>query len=470
VENCASFTDSQPKAVEMNKFNRNWVWDVDPDNVDIHTVVYSQQDDEDVEAYLGVPTCKDDAPEGGFYGLVVCPGKGNKKRRHTPWIYHYVSQGIVTMTIDVENRGNAITDAVAWIKSDAAHALAPINNDRITLMGYSAGAFSVIDRAFNKAKGDDVYLHIAINGVQEDDTTIFEQGYPILLVQSQNDGMFNGVDGWREGVMPWIKAQNETTHNIKLLAYKLGGHQSIQNGNFFYETHRFMMDPDNYYPPAGDEGDDGEFTTGSNPATWVTKHAELGCLTNDDGIEPIMYMDVWNPQAGELVCSQFCLQTKGCVAIDWFKRLPSTEGVMKDNANCALFAQSCENPTYAGGSHYVKLEDYPHAPNTAFCKPPTPEPPTVPPTPAPTIRDLSACEFDYLEEDEKDCPSGEELASAEECIQVPWDWEWLGGVSQKSQISGCYVQKSSKQVGWNTHENDNGPKSKNFRRLCARCP
>merc|ERR1712217_667588 len=107
---------------------------------------------------------------------------------------------------------------------------------------------------------------------------------------------------------------------------------------------KFITDPVSYAPPADARG---IFSKGSFASSPVTMVSDKACITNDDGIEPIITINMWTGNTGYATCLGACKQVKGCVAFDYLKKKDG------DGMNCALWSESCTTPTYVGGDHWT---------------------------------------------------------------------------------------------------------------------
>merc|ERR1719493_386782 len=90
------------------------------------------------------------------------------------------------------------------------------------------------------------------------------------------------------------------------------------------------------------------------------KKYSKACVTNDDGIEPIITINLWTGNTGYATCLGACKQVKGCVAFDVLKK--KTE----DGMNCILWSESCTTPTYDSGDHWT-WKGYDGPATAAFC-------------------------------------------------------------------------------------------------------
>merc|ERR1712190_8297 len=235
----------------------------------------------------------------------------------------------------------------------------PVNKDNIHLMGYSAGAQGVLTNGLNAANTKKLQSFTVVSGINPKKfLDHYAEPNPILLIQAQNDGMYGAATKWGE-VSGWAAEQAELDGgSTKFLAYKDGGHQPVQQTSFFSEVLKFIKDPTNYVPPAAP---DSIFSAGSFASSPVTAISEtLSCLSNDEGIEPILTINLWSGNTGYATCLGACKQVKGCVAFDVLKTKTD------DGMNCALFSQKCADPQYAGGSHWT-WAGYKGTATSAFC-------------------------------------------------------------------------------------------------------
>jgi len=316
--------------------NPKWVWELGGYVFD--EIWYSNHDDKDWTAYIGYPDCA--APEGGFPGLVIMPGRSLKKIRHKFWVAMFASHGVVALAPDVGKAGYAIKDARKLLEETTEY---PVNNGNIHLMGYSAGAQGVLTNGLNAANTKKFQSFTVVSGINNKKLLDhYAEPNPILLIQAQNDGMYGAAGQW-DKVSGWAAEQAELDGGkTKFLAYKDGGHQPVQQASFFSEVLKFIQDPVSYTPP-GDAG--GIFSSGTFESSPVTEVHDKSCITNDDGIEPIITINLWSGNTGQATCLGACRQVKGCVAFDYYKKAA-------DGMNCALWSESCTTPTYVGGSHW----------------------------------------------------------------------------------------------------------------------
>jgi len=317
--------------------NPDWVWEVAGYGLD-DDVWYSNHDGKDHTAYVGYPTCS--APPGGFPGVIMMPGKGRKRVRHKFWVIMYASQGMVAMAPDVVGGRNAmgIKDGLLFLQTTDVY---PVSKTDISLMGYSAGAQGVLSNALDPVKTKQFKSFTVVSGINpkmiQDHST--SEVNPTLLIQAQNDGMYGAAKEW-DVVNGWAEAQIATDGGqSRFMRYKDGGHQPMQQRNFFSETFKFMKDPENYVVPTNPGS---IFTSGSFSPSPVTKvHAGSGCFLNDDGIEPILTTNLWDGNTGEATCLSACMQVKGCVSFDIMKAALARDfGQM----NCVLFSKTCTKP------------------------------------------------------------------------------------------------------------------------------
>jgi len=254
----------------------------------------------------------------------------------------FASHGMVAIAPDVGRNAQGIKDARLFLQTTEDYPVDPTN---IHLMGYSAGAQGVLSNGLDPVRTTHFTSFVVISGIHPKNL----QGHssntnPILLIQAQNDGIYGAAGSWPV-VTSWVDTQIASDNGkTKFLAYKDGGHQPIQQCNFFYEALKFMKDPDNYVVPSNPGS---IFTSGSFSASPVTKIHSKGCYVNGDGIEPMITMNVWSGNTGQATCLAACKQVKGCVAFDWLKKKAA------DGMNCALFTESCTTPLQPSGFHYT---------------------------------------------------------------------------------------------------------------------
>jgi len=321
---------------DLVEVNPDWVWEIGGYGFD--EVMYSHHDDKDWYAYVGYPTCS--GPADGFPGLVIMPGRSLKKIRHKFWVAMFASHGVVAIAPDVGKAGYAIKDSRIYLEETTEY---PVNPDNIHLMGYSAGAQGVLTNGLNAANTKKFQSFTVVSGINPKKfLDHYAEPNPILLIQAQNDGMYGAAGQW-DAVSGWAAEQAELDGGkTKFLAYKDGGHQPVQQASFFSEVLKFIQDPVTYTIP-GDAG--GLFSSGTFESSPVTEVHDKSCITNDDGIEPIITINLWSGNTGQATCLGACRQVKGCIAFDYYKKAP-------DGMNCALWSESCTTPTYAGGSHW----------------------------------------------------------------------------------------------------------------------
>jgi len=346
-----SSTPNWANAVKKNLVdppNPNWVWEVDGYAID-YEVLYSKA----ATADIAYPTCSE--THGPFPAVVIMPGRGNKKIRHKYWSIMFATHGVVGMSVDVIKGENTIKDARTFLQDTYVY---PVDKTKIHLVGYSAGATSVLGQAVNPLFAHKFETFTVAAGINP---KLLQDHYsdtkPILLIQAQNDQMYGRAAEW--GVVSgWAADQiHADSGNTKFLAFKDGTHQPMQQTSFFYEVLRFITDPKNYTPP----NDDGIFSSGSFSANQVTAiSSEKGCYTNSEGIEPIVTLNLWSGNTGLANCLGACKQVKGCVAFDFLKKNAP------DGMNCVLFDKACTTPMQDDGESWT-WEGYDGPFNPATC-------------------------------------------------------------------------------------------------------
>jgi len=351
----------QPAWAKMVKnfapVNPDWVWELDGYVFD-DKVVYTNIDGKDFKAYVGYPACS--VPAGGFPGLIIMPGQGLRKIRHLFWVAMFASQGLVTFVPDVNKvgdmNGRAISDSKKFLETTEVY---PVDTTRIHLLGYSAGAQGVLYNALDPELTKKFATFTVAAGIAPKHLKDHRSGInPLLLIQAQNDGMYGAKEQW-DIVSGWAAEQAVVDNGqSKFLAYQDGSHQPMQQTNFFSEVLKFIKDPANYVVPAMPGS---EFTSGSFAHSPVVELSEThGCYSNDEGIEPIIKMNLWAGNTGLGACLGACKQVKGCVAFDFLTK--KVDGGM----NCVLFSQSCTKPMHSGGSHWT-WPGYDGPATSAYC-------------------------------------------------------------------------------------------------------
>jgi len=251
---------------------------------------------------------------------------------------------VVAMSVDVVGVGFSIKDAREFLVETEKYS---VDQNRINIIGYSAGAKAVVGSALGKSYSSyaswTVVSGISTKALKEHSSTTTN---PILIIQAENDGMYGAWDTWPE-ITEWIADQSvEDGGRTKFMAYREGGHQPSQQSNFFSEVLKFITDPVKYESPK----DDGIYAFGTYSSSPVTEvHAGKGCYGNEEGIEPIITINLWGGGTGLANCLAACKQVKGCKGFD----LTQGYQLLPDRMNCALYSQSCTSPMQEGGSHWT---------------------------------------------------------------------------------------------------------------------
>lgn len=335
--------------------NPDWIWEVDGYAVDYDVPYSLDEKGRNVKADVAYPDCS--VPEGGFPAMVVMPGRSNKKIRHKFWIIMFASQGVVGMSLDVVKPGSPIKDARKFLLETEKYSVDP---NRLNIIGYSAGARAVASNALNGIGYSNYASWTVVSGIDSNKLEALQPNTnPTLFIQAENDGMFGAWDTW-DAIKGWVADQIATDGGTtKFMPYREGGHQPSQQNNFFSEVLKFITNPVEYDSPK----DDGFFSFGSYSHSPVTEvHAGKGCYGNEEGIEPMLSINMWSGGAGTANCLAACKQVKGCKAFDFYpyKKLP-------DKMNCVLYSQSCSTPgPYGSGSHWT-FASYDGPFKSAYC-------------------------------------------------------------------------------------------------------
>jgi len=289
---------------------------------------------------LYVPECT--PPSGGWPGVLHIPGRANTGNRIGDFHCLMLSgRGFACHSLDIGDRDNDIKTAVNWMTGAGAKTY-NLNPDRISLMGYSAGATAVLSYGLYQSPKfqDKVYSIVSVGGTSAghvgSDT---KTAPPILVLHCADDG----IKPFPFVVVPFLQERNKIeTDKTSGLLWRVGKHQPFLHTDFYHEIAKFLADAAAYESPTTSWFHDFDYPGQWKSQTHEGDGASLSCFQNNDGIVPIAKGNLWGYQdlKAHESCKSWCMQIAGCVHTIILEARTDD----RQQNNCFLYDQVCNTP------------------------------------------------------------------------------------------------------------------------------